>query len=88
MAGRKFNTTRLLQLVLTKGGRQTLRVQSPVDHQDRLGSAAELSRFPMVIVATNTIAAALSDWREQTGFLIVVASLSAAIVWIVSLRWQ
>jgi diguanylate cyclase (GGDEF)-like protein/PAS domain S-box-containing protein len=70
----------LLQNVLVKGGRQTLRIQSPVDHQDRLGSAAELSHFPMVIVATNTVAAALSDWREQTRLLIVAAALSASIL--------
>ena len=27
---------------------------------------ARLSRFPIMVVATNTIAAALADWREQT----------------------
>jgi len=80
MIGKKLRSAPLLQNVLVKGGRQTLRIQSPVDHQDRLGSAAELSHFPLVIVATNTVAAALSDWREQTRLLIVAAALSASIL--------
>jgi diguanylate cyclase (GGDEF)-like protein/PAS domain S-box-containing protein len=80
MIGRKFRTAPLLQNVLTKGGRQTLRVQSVVDSQDRLASAIELSHFPMVIVATNSVAAALSDWREQTRLLILAATVSAWII--------
>ena len=80
MVGKKLKTGQLLQSVLTTGGLQTLRVQSPVDHQDRLASAAVLSRFPIVIIATNTVAAALSDWREQTRLLIVAAGLSASII--------
>jgi diguanylate cyclase (GGDEF)-like protein/PAS domain S-box-containing protein len=80
MIGKKFKTAPLLQRVLTDGGQRTLRVQSPVDHQERIGSAAELSNFPMIIIATNTIEAALSDWRYQTRLLIVAAALSAAII--------
>jgi diguanylate cyclase (GGDEF)-like protein/PAS domain S-box-containing protein len=80
MIGRKFKTAPLLQRILTYGGRQTLRVQSPVDNQDRLGSAAELSRFPIVVVATNTVSVALADWRAQTRFLIAAAALSALVI--------
>jgi diguanylate cyclase (GGDEF)-like protein/PAS domain S-box-containing protein len=80
MIGRKFTTASLLQSVLTKGGLQTQRLQSVVDHQDRIGAAVELSHFAMVIVATNTVAAALSDWREQTRLLAAAAALSASII--------
>jgi diguanylate cyclase (GGDEF)-like protein/PAS domain S-box-containing protein len=80
MIGRKFKTAPLLQRILTYGGRQTLRVQSPVDNQDRLGSAAELSRFPIVVIATTTVSVALADWREQTRFLIAAAALSALVI--------
>jgi diguanylate cyclase (GGDEF)-like protein/PAS domain S-box-containing protein len=80
MIGQKFKTAPLLQRILTYGGQQTLRVQSPVDNQDRLGSAAELSRFPIVVVATTTVSAALADWRAQTRFLIVTAVLSALVI--------
>ena len=80
MIGQKFKTAPLVSKVLAKGGRQTLRLQSPVDNQDRLGSAAELSRFPIVVVATTTISAALADWRAQTRFLIAAAALSALVI--------
>jgi diguanylate cyclase (GGDEF)-like protein/PAS domain S-box-containing protein len=80
MIGQQFKSAPLLHNVLTRGGRQTLRVRSPVDGQDRLGSAAPLSRFPIVVVATMTVSAALADWRAQTRFLVVAAVLSALAV--------
>src|SRR5258708_31700110 len=55
MIGQKFPMAPLLQRVLSKGDQQTLRVQSPVDQMDRLGSAARLNHFPLVVVATNTV---------------------------------
>src|SRR6266702_3951399 len=42
LVGQKFKSAPLLQRVLSQGGQQTLRVQSPVDNMDRLGSAARL----------------------------------------------
>ena len=80
MIGQKFKTAPLLAKVLAEGGQQTLRVLSPVDNQDRLGSAAELSHFPIVVVATTTVSAALADWRAQTKFLIAAAALSALVI--------
>jgi hypothetical protein len=70
----------LLQRVRDSGGRQTLRMQSPIDQADRLGSAAPLTHYPGIVVATNTATAALEDWREQTRFLVIAATLSAAII--------
>lgn len=58
----------------------TLRVKGPIDGEDRLGSAASLSHFPLVIVATNTTSAALADWRQQTGFMVTTATLSATVI--------
>jgi len=80
LVGQKFKSAPLLQRVLSKGGQQTLRVQSPIDNTERLGSAAQLSRFPMIVVATNSVAAALDDWRAQTKFLVSTAILSASII--------
>ncbi len=80
MIGQKFKGAPLLTKVLTEGGQQTQRVRSPVDHQDRLGSAAELNHFPIVVVATTTVSAALADWRAQTRFMVVTATLSALAV--------
>jgi diguanylate cyclase (GGDEF)-like protein/PAS domain S-box-containing protein len=78
--GQNFKKAPLLSKILAEGGRQTLRLQSPVDNQDRIGSAAELSRFPIVVVATTTISAALADWRAQTRFLIGAAVLAALVI--------
>jgi diguanylate cyclase (GGDEF)-like protein/PAS domain S-box-containing protein len=80
MIGQQFKSAPLVNRVLTRGGPQTLRVRSPVDDQDRLGSAAPLSRFPIVVVATMTVSAALADWRAQTRFMIVAAVLSALVI--------
>ena len=78
--GQNFKNAPLLKKVLTERGSQTLRVQSPVDHQDRLGAVAELGHYPIVIVATRTVEAALADWRAQTRFLITAAGLSALAI--------
>ena len=78
--GQKFPNAPLLQLVLKRGGAQTLRLLSPIDNADRLGSAAGLQHFPAVVIATNTVSGALADWREQTRFLVVAAALSAMVV--------
>ena len=81
MIGRKFNTAPLFKRVLERGGLQQMqRVESPVDHKDKLGAAAMLQRFPMVVVATNPVDVALADWKEQTRFLIVAAALSASVI--------
>ena len=80
LIGQNFSNAPLLQRVRDHGSRQTLRMQSPVDQTDRLGSAAPLGHYPGVVVATNTVSAALADWREQTRFLVIAAILSALVV--------
>ncbi|MFT4116775.1 EAL domain-containing protein [Bradyrhizobium sp.] len=80
LIGRSYKDAPLMQKVLARGGQQTLRVRSPVDGEQRLGSAASLAHFPLVIVATNTMSAALADWRQQTGFMITTATLSAGVI--------
>ncbi|WP_298109685.1 EAL domain-containing protein [Bradyrhizobium sp.] len=56
------------------------RLFSPVDGAERLVAIQSLSRFPLSIVATTTVASSLADWRAQTRFLVVAAMLSAIIV--------
>ena len=53
---------------------------SPIDGLERLASARRLDNFPLYIIATTTVSAALADWREQTRFLVGVAILSAVVV--------
>src|SRR6516164_1248374 len=78
--GKKLNRSALMQRALTLKGPQTLITVSPVDNQDRLVSATALRRQPIVVFATNTVAAALADWRTQTQTLIAVATVSALLV--------
>ncbi|MGC1664048.1 MAG: EAL domain-containing protein [Bradyrhizobium sp.] len=63
---------------LASGG--TLRLTSPIDGQKRLASVDVLQHFPLAIVASMTVDAALADWRAQTRFLVVVAALSAMVI--------
>ena len=78
--GKKFRNAPLVNKVLTEGGLQTLRVQSPVDGTDRLGSAAPLGHLPIVVVATTAVTAALEDWQAQTRFTVAAAVLSALVI--------
>ena len=58
----------------------TWRLTSPIDGLDRLASARALTHFPISIIATTTVAAALADWQQQTRFLISVAGLSVLVI--------
>ena len=80
MIGQNFKSAPLMSKVLAEGGNQTLRLLSPVDGQERIGTAGELRHFPIVIIATTTVAAALEDWRAQTKFMVAAAGLSALVI--------
>src|SRR5258708_14008744 len=58
----------------------TLRLKSPIDGEDRVGAVRRLSNFPIVVVATTAVSTELADWREQTRFLIGIATLSPLVV--------
>ena len=80
MIGRKFPAAPVLERVLATGAPQTVRQISPIDGTDRLVSGARLTRFPGVVVATNSVSAALADWRAQTRFMVEAAALSALVI--------
>jgi diguanylate cyclase (GGDEF)-like protein/PAS domain S-box-containing protein len=80
MIGRNFRAGPVHQKVLSRSDHGTIELKSPIDGADRLASARRLSRFPISVVATTTIAAALADWREQTRLLIAAAGLIALVI--------
>jgi diguanylate cyclase (GGDEF)-like protein len=80
MIGRNLSTGELFQRILPKSSFGTMRLHSPVDGQDRLGSVRTLTDFPIVIIATTTISTALADWRDQTQLLIGVAGLLVLVI--------
>jgi diguanylate cyclase (GGDEF)-like protein len=80
MIGHNFKSSPMFQRVLSQGGTATGVFNSPLDGQDRLGAAYTLSGFPILVVATTTVSAALADWRAQTKFLIGVGGLSVLVI--------
>jgi diguanylate cyclase (GGDEF)-like protein/PAS domain S-box-containing protein len=61
-------------------GRPAMPLVSPVDGQERLAAVGLLTRFPLAVVATTTVAAALADWREETRSLVWAADLVASVI--------
>jgi diguanylate cyclase (GGDEF)-like protein len=81
MVGRSFKDGPLLKLVLSGAtDHGTARVKSPINGEARLGAVRRLTSFPIVVIATTTVSAALADWYEQTRFLVGIAALSALII--------
>jgi diguanylate cyclase (GGDEF)-like protein len=84
MIGRSFKGGALLELVTPpRPDHGTMRLKSPIDGEDRVGAVRRLSKFPVIVIATTAVSAALADWYEQTRFLIGIATLSALIVAII-----
>jgi diguanylate cyclase (GGDEF)-like protein len=79
MIGQNFADGPFFQL-LSKTDSGSLRLLSPVDGEDRLGSVRLLSNFPIVVIATKTASAALADWRAQVTLLIAAAGLFMLVI--------
>jgi diguanylate cyclase (GGDEF)-like protein len=86
MVGLNFRGGLVHRQILSKSDHGTMRLISPIDGLERLASARALADFPISIIATTTVEAALADWREQTRFLIGVAGLLVLIIVVVLFR--
>jgi diguanylate cyclase (GGDEF)-like protein/PAS domain S-box-containing protein len=92
--GKNFKKGATPQAALLSLDHGTARFISPIDGAERLLSVQSLSRFPLSVVATNTLESILADWRAQTKFLVVAAGLSAIIAAVIlmlivrRLSWQ
>jgi diguanylate cyclase (GGDEF)-like protein len=80
MMGKNFATSPMHRQILSKSDHGTMRLNSPLDGLDRLASARTLADFPISIIATTTVAAALADWRNQTRSLVAVAGFSVLVI--------
>jgi len=80
MIGRNFKTGPAHQQVLFDKEYGSTRLASPMDGRDRLVAARTLASFPIVIMATTTVATALADWQEQIVFLVIVAGLFVLVI--------
>src|SRR5215470_4737130 len=89
LIGRKITNGPLLNSVEKNGGIRTLRITSPVDGQDRIGSAAALRDYPITVVATKAVESVLADWRDQTRAMIAGAcglTLAIGLTLLLSMR--
>jgi diguanylate cyclase (GGDEF)-like protein len=80
MIGQSFKNAPVHQQILTKSDHGTMHMISPIDGLSRLASVRALTDFPIGIIATTTIAAALADWREQLSYMIAAAGLSVLVI--------
>jgi diguanylate cyclase (GGDEF)-like protein/PAS domain S-box-containing protein len=80
MMGLNFETAPVHRQLLANADHGTIRLTSPIDGKDRLAAARMLNDFPISIIATTTVSAALADWREQIRFLIAVAALFVVLI--------
>ena len=79
LIGRNFSKGPLFE-VLATADHGNARKKGAVDGRDRLGSVRQLNNFPIVVIATTTVTAALADWYGQTKLLIGVAGLSVLVI--------
>jgi diguanylate cyclase (GGDEF)-like protein len=80
LVGRNFRSGPEEQLKVFELNHHTTRIVSPIDGENRLISSRALNEFPIVIVATTTVAAALADWHQQMYFLIGVGGVSVGLI--------
>jgi diguanylate cyclase (GGDEF)-like protein len=78
--GRNFRNGPLFRLIDAQHGPSTGIYVSPSDGQERLGAAYGLENFPIFVVASTTLSAALAGWREQMNFLIGVSGSSVLLI--------
>jgi diguanylate cyclase (GGDEF)-like protein len=78
--GNNFKVGNSLQANLLNSERGSARLISPVDGRERLVSLQALSQFPLTVVATTTVAAALADWQAQTRSIIIIAGASVIVI--------
>jgi diguanylate cyclase (GGDEF)-like protein len=80
MIGLNFKNAPVHQQILSKSDHGTIRMVSAIDGLSRLASARALTDFPIGIIATTTVLAALADWREQLSYMIAAAGLSVLVI--------
>jgi diguanylate cyclase (GGDEF)-like protein len=74
--GRSFAQGEVFRALATAGSRSVeVRQISRNDGQDRLIAAHRLSRYPLLVTTSTTVAAVLEDWRQQAAWLLGMAAL-------------
>jgi diguanylate cyclase (GGDEF)-like protein len=80
MMGKNFKRPPLVEQAFAEPEYLTKRLTSLIDGKDKMLAGRRLSGFPLSVVATMDVSAALTDWYAQTRLLIGVAALSALVI--------
>ena len=78
--GQNFSSSPMIGRALSHGGRATAQFTAQTDGTERLGASLPLKNFPIVMLATMSVSAALADWREQTRLMIGAATASVVLI--------
>jgi diguanylate cyclase (GGDEF)-like protein len=80
MMGKNFKRPPVVQQAFDEPDHSTRRLTSLIDGRDKLLSGRRLTGFPLSVVASMDVSAALADWYGQTRLLIGAAALSALVI--------
>ncbi|MET0221016.1 MAG: EAL domain-containing protein [Tardiphaga sp.] len=78
--GQNIADSPMFQDVWAEGGTMSGRNISPIDGEDQLGAVRRLGEAPVLINATISMSEALRDWREQTRYQVIGATLAALVI--------
>ena len=78
--GQSFSHSGLFANALSKSDHGTVRQIGAIDGQERLISARNLAHYPVVVVATTTVAEALANWKRGAITMIGMALMIGLII--------
>jgi diguanylate cyclase (GGDEF)-like protein len=80
LIGRNLSGGRTFSQVGAHDGIAAGTFNSPLDGEPKIGAAHRLNDLPIIITATTTVSAALTDWHEHMRFLIGVGTASILLI--------
>jgi diguanylate cyclase (GGDEF)-like protein len=80
LIGKNVAGSPAFQKALASGGNATGRFRHSSQGEERVGSIRTLTHFPILIVATTNVSAALADWRAQAKLQFFAATLAVVVV--------
>ncbi len=78
--GQSFSRSEVFANLMSKPNLGTIRKIGAVDGKERLVSARNLSHYPIVVVATTTVADALANWKRGAITIVGVALMIGLVI--------
>jgi PAS domain S-box-containing protein len=80
LIGRSYGTGALFIKLLANSDQGVGRQTGVIDNEDRLIAAHAVAGYPIAVTASATVAAALSDWRNEAQFIIGAGVLAVLVI--------